>query len=211
MFGVCTKCGNATILTEPCPTCGESPPAPQRAAMAQPVMARSVAAGSAESDDSGQSLDVEAMVAEINASVAAESRTPSMCDHAKMFIVIGGFILAFAAAWAVQNLMFLRTAQPVTGIAISAEESYWSRGRIRTVNIVRYQADGQTFETSARNRVIGEDVELLISPHNPGNACVHSASALWSWPIFLTVVGGALLLLGVTRMQPPPSRPEASY
>lgn len=199
MFGVCAKCGNAKILSEPCPTCGEGPPSQPRPAMAQAVMARPVAARPAVSDDtdvSSQPLDIEAMVAEINAKVAAESTVPSLRDHARTFLGIGGLILAFAAAWAVQNLMFLRTAVPVTGMAVSEMDSFWARGRTRTNCVVRYHADGQTWETSARNYRVGDEVELLVSPNDPNNVCVNSASGLWGWPIYLTVIGGTAVLLG---------------
>lgn len=206
MFGVCTKCGNAKILSEPCPTCGEGPPALQRPAMAQAVMARPVLARpvasrptvSDNTDVSGQTLDVEAMVAEINASVAAETHTHSLRDHAKTFLGIGGLLLAFAAAWAVQNLMFLRTAVPVTGIAVSEMDSFWARGRTRTYCVVRYHADGQTWETTVRHRYVGEEVELLVSPSDPTNVCDSSPGGLWGWPIFLTVLGGTAILTGAS-------------
>lgn len=194
MFGVCTKCGNAKLLSEPCPTCGEAPPAMQRPDMAPSVTARP--ADFTEPDVSGQPLDVEAMVAEINASVAAESNAPSLRDHAKTILGIGGLILAFAAAWAVQSLMFLRTAEPVTGIAVSAEDSFWPRGRIRTYCVVRYHAHGQTWETTARNYRVGDEVELLVSPNDPNHVCVNSSSGLWGWPIFLAVIGGTAVLMG---------------
>lgn len=210
MFGVCTKCGNAKILSEPCPTCGEGPPAPQRAVavadppvakpiMARPVLARPVTARPAvlaKPGEVSEPLDVEAMVAEINESIKAESYQHSLRDHAKTFFGIGGFILAFAVALAFQTLMFLRTAEPVTGIAAYPANWQSTNGSSRIVNVVRYTADGQTLETTASEREVGESVDLLVSTKDPRDARVNSFGVLWGWPIFLALVGGGLALMG---------------
>lgn len=198
MFSVCAKCGNAMIASEPCPTCGEGAVRPKRAvAVARPVSSRD-----AEPQPADGPLDIEAMVEEINATVAAESPGPSLRDHAKSFIGVGGLILALAAAWAVQNLMFLRNAQTVTGIAVRKADTFWANGRTRTYCVVRYHADGQTLETTVNHRYVGEEVVLLVSPSDPTNVCDSSAGGLWGWPIFLAVIGGALLLTGITQLRP---------
>jgi hypothetical protein len=105
-----------------------------------------------------------------------------------------------AAYLAVETSQFLSDARSSPGRVIRLEHSSSGRSSIY-YPIVQYRtAEGQTitFRSSVANvAALGQAVQVLALPTNPGDARIDSYMSLWFWPTLLAGLAAVFLLVGV--------------
>lgn len=117
-----------------------------------------------------------------------------------LFFAIGGLI------WAGINISFASSAHSTEGKVIGLSETRDHDGSSYRP-VVAYQVDGKTYEftsstgSNPASYSIGEKVQVLYAPAEPGKGRLDSLSENWLAPLIFLVIGGGLTIAGILGIE----------
>ena len=141
-----------------------------------------------------------------------------------IIFLLDTLVLAGVAIWLYSSARsFVDQAIPTQGTVVELRPSSHSSGTYQTVFEYRDQS-GVTHRKECNSssnppsHAIGEKVEVLYSPSDPGDACLNDFQSLWALPliagflaVFQIILGLGLIVLiprVIRRTQPKPQSPN---